>query len=169
MLMVFHARENIASPSILGNPVNSAIPSPELSRTRDYSLEDQIGFILRLVSQRHSGIFAEEISNDLTPTRFAALAKLHTAGAMSQNELGRQTAMDGATIKGVVDRLRARGLVRTKPDPDDARRHLVELTDQGRDTAARAIPRAIKITEKTLEPLGFKDRKTLLELLSRLR
>ena len=133
-----------------------------------YRLEEQIGFILRLVSQRHSGIFADGISDELTPTRFAALAKLYEIGAMSQNQLGRQTAMDGATIKGVVDRLRARGLVLTRADPTDARRHLVELTVAGRDTARRAIPRAREITEKTLGPLGTKDRKALLELLYRL-
>jgi DNA-binding MarR family transcriptional regulator len=134
----------------------------------DYRLEDQIGFILRLVSQRHSGIFSEGISDDLTPTRFAALAKLFEMGPMSQNELGRRTAMDGATIKGVVDRLRTRDLVATRPDPGDARRHLVELTDNGRDVANRALARAFGITEKTLEPLGPKERKTLLELLYRL-
>jgi MarR family transcriptional regulator, lower aerobic nicotinate degradation pathway regulator len=134
----------------------------------DYHLEEQIGFILRLVTQRHSGIFADGISDGLTPTRFAALVKLHEIGAMSQNELGRRTAMDGATIKGVVDRLRSRDLVHTRPDPTDARRHVVELTSLGRDAASRAIPRARAITEKTLEPLGSKDRKTLLELLYRL-
>lgn len=135
----------------------------------DYRLEEQIGFILRLVSQRHSGIFADGISDELTPTRFAALAKLFEIGAMSQNELGRRTAMDGATIKGVVDRLRARGLVHTRPDPTDARRHLVELTTLGGETASRAIPAAREITERTLEPLEPKERKILLDLLDRLR
>ena len=71
---------------------------------------------------------------------------------MSQNELGRRTAMDGATIKGVVDRLRTRDLVATRPDPGDARRHLVELTDNGRDVANRSLARAFGITEKSLEP-----------------
>lgn len=142
--------------------------APERANAMDYRLEEQIGFILRLASQRHSGIFADGIADGLTPTRFAALAKLYEIGAMSQNELGRQTAMDGATIKGVVDRLRARGLVHTRPDPTDGRRHLVELTEHGQDTARRAIPRAREITEKTLEPLGPKERKTLLELLCRL-
>jgi len=40
--------------------------------------------------------------SDLTPTRFAAMAKLLEHGSLSQNELGRMTAMDIATIKGVV-------------------------------------------------------------------
>ena len=37
---------------------------------------------------------------DVTPTQFAALAKLDDAGPVSQNELGRLTAMDPATIWG---------------------------------------------------------------------
>jgi MarR family transcriptional regulator, lower aerobic nicotinate degradation pathway regulator len=156
----------------LSRRIGTAVDAPDIlaqdPSVTPYRLEAQIGFILRLVSQRHSGIFADGIGDELTPTRFAALAKLYEIGPMSQNQLGRRTAMDGATIKGVVDRLRARGLVRTRPDPTDARRHLVELTDAGRDAARRAIPRAREITEKTLEPLGAKDRKTLLELLYRL-
>ena len=141
--------------------------APKSKTSTPYALASQVGFILRRATQRHLTIFSERIS-DLTPTQFAALAMLNQLGPVSQNELGRRTAMDGATIKGVVDRLRARGLVRTRPDPTDARRHLVELTDAGRDAARRAIPRAREITEKTLEPLGAKDRKTLLELLYRL-
>ena len=46
---------------------------------------------------------------DLTPTQWAALAKLRELGDCSQNHLGRLTAMDAATIKEVVDRLTVRG------------------------------------------------------------
>ena len=49
--------------------------SPKPSRPV-YVLEDQIGFILRQVWQRHATIFAKEIGNTLTPTQWAALAKL---------------------------------------------------------------------------------------------
>ena len=54
----------------------------------------------------------------VTPTQFAALAKLHDLGAVSQNQLGRLTAMDPATICGVVGRLIERGYVRPSPDPE---------------------------------------------------
>ena len=73
-----------------------------------YILEEQIGFILRQVWQRHATIFAREIGINLTPTQWAALAKLTETGPCSQNHLGRLTAMDVATIKGVIDRLTAR-------------------------------------------------------------
>ena len=75
-----------------------------------YILEEQIGFILRQVWQRHATIFSREIGINLTPTQWAALAKLNETGPCSQNLLGRLTAMDVATIKGVIDRLSARGL-----------------------------------------------------------
>ena len=41
-----------------------------------YVLEEQIGFILRQVWQRHATIFAREIGINLTPTQWAALSKL---------------------------------------------------------------------------------------------
>jgi MarR family transcriptional regulator, lower aerobic nicotinate degradation pathway regulator len=82
-----------------------------------YVLDDQIGFILRQVSQRHAVIFARDIGADLTPTQWAALSKLVEVGPCSQNQLGRLTAMDVATIKGVIDRLTARGLTETSADP----------------------------------------------------
>src|SRR6201989_2828854 len=96
-----------------------------------YILDQQIGFILRQVWQRHSAIFAREIGINLTPTQWAALSKLMETGPCSQNQLGRLTAMDGATIKGVIDRLTARGLTETSPDPEDGRRLLVSITRAG--------------------------------------
>jgi MarR family transcriptional regulator, lower aerobic nicotinate degradation pathway regulator len=134
-----------------------------------YTLEEQIGFILRQVSQRHGTIFAEGIGADLTPTQWAALAKLHENGPCSQNLLGRLTAMDAATIKGVIDRLTKRGLTATRPDPEDGRRILVEATAAGRELVERLAPGALAISEETLAPLSEAERETLLLLLRRLR
>ncbi len=135
---------------------------------KPYVLENQIGHILRKVSQRHSSIFSNHMPSDITPTRFAAMAKLLERGPLSQNELGRLTAMDVATIKGVVDRLRQRKLVTSKKDPQDARRQLVSLTPKGEETIHAVIPDAVEITKETLEPLTRDESKQLLALLSRL-
>src|ERR1044072_5365366 len=116
--------------------MDSAEPSRPLSPRKNgedqssasYRLDDQVGFLLRRVTQRHVAIFAAKMGEDITPMRWAVLAKLHEAGPSSQNRLGRSTAMDGATIKGVVDRLMGRGLIETRPDPLDARRRVIGLT-----------------------------------------
>jgi len=147
----------------------TAPPRPRRKASQGYVLEDQVGFILRQVSQRHSTIFAERIGGGLTPTQWAALAKLQETGPCSQNQLGRFTAMDVATIKGVIDRLTARGLTETGADPEDARRLLVSLTKAGQTLVEKETPNAIAISEATLAPLAPKEREMLLELLSKLR
>src|ERR1700727_3336337 len=132
-------------------------------------LDEQIGFILRQVSQRHAVIFARDIGADLTPTQWAALAKLAETGPCSQNQLGRLTAMDVATIKGVIDRLTARGLTETSADPEDGRRLRVSLTRAGQQLAEKVASNALAITKETLAPLDSREREMLGTLLERLR
>jgi MarR family transcriptional regulator, lower aerobic nicotinate degradation pathway regulator len=134
-----------------------------------YILDEQIGFILRMVSQRHAAIFAREIGTNLTPTQWAALSKLAETGPCSQNQLGRLTAMDVATIKGVIDRLTARGLTETSQDPEDGRRLLVSLTRVGQQLAEKVAPNALAISKETLAPLDAKEREMLFTLLNKLR
>jgi DNA-binding MarR family transcriptional regulator len=137
-------------------------------REEDYILDAQVGFILRQAQQRHTTIFAAQMIEGLTPTQWAALAKLRESGPSSQNLLGRQTAMDAATIKGVIDRLTKRGYTATTPDPVDGRRLLVALTKKGAALYERAEPIAERITAETLEPLSDGDGARLIALLRRL-
>ena len=132
-----------------------------------YRLQEQIGFVLRKAHQRHVAIFAAKIA-DLTPPQFAALAKLADVGETSQNQLGSLIAMDAATVKGVIDRLKARGLVELTRHEIDRRRLLVSLTRQGRETIERLIPLAEEITAETLQPLSVREAATLLRLLARI-
>jgi DNA-binding MarR family transcriptional regulator len=134
-----------------------------------YVLDDQIGFILRQVSQRHAMIFARDIGADLTSTQWAALSKLAEVGPCSQNQLGRLTAMDVATIKGVIDRLTARGLTETSADPEDGRRLRVSLTRAGQQLAEKVAANAIAITKETLAPLDARERELLVAMLEKLR
>jgi MarR family transcriptional regulator, lower aerobic nicotinate degradation pathway regulator len=132
-----------------------------------YRVDEQIGFVLRKANQRHVAIFAARIA-DLTPPQFAALSKLSAVGETSQNQLGALIAMDAATIKGVIDRLKARGLVEVARHEGDKRRLMVRLTDAGRKVIAGLTPLAERITAETLAPLSPRDQATLLRLLSRI-
>lgn len=133
----------------------------------DYRLQEQVGFILRKAHQRHVSIFASQIA-DLTPPQFAALAKLRDVGETSQNQLGVLIAMDAATVKGVIDRLKARGLVELSRHEVDKRRLMVSLTAQGREAIERLIPLAKEITQETLAPLTAKEAATFLRLLAKI-
>jgi len=142
--------------------------SGEKNIAMQYILDEQVGFVLRQAQQRHAALFAGMMVDGLTPTQWAALAKLWECGAQSQNQLGRLTSMDGATIKGVIDRLSVRGLTASRPDPEDARRLLIELTEEGADVFRRAAPVAQEISERTLAPLTKVEREILVELLRRI-
>ena len=133
-----------------------------------YRLDEQIGFVLRQVVQRHAGIFAAGMEGEVTAMQWAALAKLDECGPLSQNQLGRRVAMDAATIKGVIDRLSARGFTETRPDPTDRRRHLVALTTAGDAIVRRLVGQAVRITEDTLAPLEGEERVALAALLAKL-
>ena len=135
--------------------------------TAAYVLDDQIGYLLRRVTQRHLALFAQNIP-ELTTTQFAVLSRLASLGPQSQNALGRETAMDAATIKGVVDRLARQGLLATSPDAADRRRLTVTLTDQGRALFERLIPAAHQVSQHTLAPLTPAESATLAALLARL-
>jgi DNA-binding MarR family transcriptional regulator len=133
-----------------------------------YILDDQVGFILRQAQQRHTNIFASLMIEALTPTQWAVIAKLRECGPCSQNLLGRHTAMDAATIKGVIDRLTKRGFTTTTSDPADGRRLVVALTAAGTAAFARGRPMAERITAATLDPLTPSERADFVALLRRL-
>lgn len=133
----------------------------------DYILDDQIGYILRRVTQRHLSLFSDLIPN-VTTTQFAVLARLDELGPQSQNLLGRATAMDAATVKGVVDRLARQGLVETAPDPEDRRRLTVTLTPAGAALFHSLRDTALQVSDRTLQPLTAAERAQLMALLSRL-
>ncbi|HEX5213027.1 MAG TPA: MarR family transcriptional regulator [Pseudolabrys sp.] len=133
-----------------------------------YVLGGQVGFLLRVAMQRHTAIFTTRMTEGLTQTQFAALAKLHDIGPCSQNHLGRHIYLDAATIKGVVDRLAARGFLTAAADPKDRRRRAVTLTERGRTVTEKAMLIAAEITAATLAPLDEEERATMVRLLKTL-
>ena len=141
--------------------------TPAAQPAADYVLDAQVGFLLRRATQRHIAIFTAQIPA-LTPTQFAALAKLCALGPTSQNALGRATAMDAATIKGVVDRLRQKGLIDNLPAGDDRRRIVLAPTEAGTAVFAELRRAALRITEETLAPLDADERALLVDLLRKI-
>lgn len=135
----------------------------------DYRLEEQIGHLLRRAHQRATAIFQATIGDpQVTPTQYAALVKLRDEGEASQNHLGRLTAMDPATIQGVIRRLVDRGLVAARADPNDKRRSLLRLTAEGGALVDTLIVNGPTVSQKTLDPLDPAEQAAFLDLLKRL-
>jgi MarR family transcriptional regulator, lower aerobic nicotinate degradation pathway regulator len=148
---------------------SAANPTGATGNDNDYVLEDQIGFHLRRAHQRATGIFHDIMAPfDVTPTQFAALAKIDELGAVSQTFLGRLTGMDAATILGVVGRLLRQGLIVARAEPGDMRMTVLELSPKGRLSIDTMKATALSVSAKTLEPLSPAEAKTLSQLLAKI-
>jgi DNA-binding MarR family transcriptional regulator len=139
------------------------------ARAAAYVLEGQVGFLLRCAHQRATEDFNAIMGRfAVTPTQFAALAKLDELGSVSQNQLGRLTRMDPATVSGVVGRLIGRGLVRQSPDARDARLVLLALTPTGRAAVLEMKAAAAEVSRRTLQPLEPAEAEALLRALAKI-
>ncbi|MEC7237716.1 MAG: MarR family transcriptional regulator, partial [Pseudomonadota bacterium] len=72
------------------------------------------------------------------------------------------------TVKGVVDRLRARDLVTAAPLESDKRRLMLAPTRKGRALYRKYAQQAVEVTRQTLAPLDEEEQRQLMQLLERL-
>ena len=134
-----------------------------------YIFSDQVGFLLRRAYQRHLAIFQAHASEaQLTSVQFSTLCALRDAGPQSQGELGKATGVDQATIRGIIDRLKARRLVALSRDAGDGRKVIVSITPAALEILKGMIPRAHEITELTFGPLNPGERAALVFTLRRM-
>jgi MarR family transcriptional regulator, lower aerobic nicotinate degradation pathway regulator len=134
-----------------------------------FLVEDHVGFLLRRAHQRHVALFLELTGHHgLTPTQFTALFKAVELGRVTQNLLGRLTAMDPATVQGVVRRLSARGLLQRTKDPMDRRTAVLAPTEAGIALIDRSVACAQRSHDAALAPLSLAERAQLLALLRKL-
>lgn len=135
----------------------------------DYDFSEQVGHLLRRAYQRHVAIFQQVIPDSrLTGAQFSVLCALRDHGAISMSEICRETAIDQATVRGIVERLKARNLVTTSADAVDRRKVIVALDRTGETLLDEVIPAAHRISELTVDSLNSAERVALLYLLRKL-
>lgn len=134
-----------------------------------YRVTEQVGHLLRKAYQRHLAIFQDNATDpSLTSVQFVTLCALHDLGPVSQAELVKATAVDQATIRGIVDRLKARGLIDISRDANDGRKVIMSLLPAGEAVLEEMYPRAKVITEKTMCRLNVAEQVALLYLLRKI-
>ncbi|AMH43327.1 MULTISPECIES: MarR family winged helix-turn-helix transcriptional regulator [Burkholderiaceae] len=138
-------------------------PSPQ------YEVSEQIGHLLRKAYQRHLFIFGRSIDDpQLTAVQFAVLSASRKLGPSSMSDLGKATAIDAATVRGIIERLRARDLIELRTNRDDRRKVTVQLTQAGEELVEGVTPVARRISELTMSDLNDAERVAVLYLLRKL-
>ncbi len=88
-------------------------------------------------------------------------------GPSSLTATGRAAAMDPATTRGVVERLKRRGLIKVVADRSDRRKVILELKPEGRALIESILPILPRIADATLAPLNVAERFALEFLLAK--
>ena len=145
------------------------MPDPTPDNQNDYTFSEQVGHLLRKAYQRHMAIFQQNVGDSqLTAVQFVTLCAVRDRGPSSLTELVKATAVDQATIRGIVERLKARDLITLEPDPEDRRKVIVGLSDTGRQLVQDTVPHAAHITELTMSNLNPAERVAVLFLLRKM-
>lgn len=150
-------------------PTPAAAPAPSRPPLVPGSVADHtICLLLKL------GQVAYRVSEDrmaalgLRVRHYSVLQALVDNGPMSQLELGTHLRIDAATMVSTLDHLEQTGLATRARDPRDRRRYLVQVTDAGRETTARANDGLDGLDGTTLRELPPEDRAALHRILTTL-
>jgi DNA-binding MarR family transcriptional regulator len=122
------------------------------------------GHVIRRLFQQRTRLWQGTVPGDLTGPQFTVLGILYLHGSMDQGTLGRYSGLDKSTAAPVLERLRRRGLIAITRDPADARRKLLELTADGRETVISTAPHAADVEEQLLAVLPSAEREEFFRL-----
>ena len=122
--------------------------------------------LARHLDRQRTTVFAR---HELETWTFDVLSALRRAEGeqLSPGQLLAQTLVTSGTMTNRIDRLEERGLVRRKPDPNDARSVRVQLTAAGRRRVDAALTDLVARENSILGSLDESERAALATLLRR--
>src|SRR5687768_3905796 len=111
------------------------------------------GHLARRLQQAHHLLWNTMVSEEITSPQFAVLNALVAEPGLDQRTVGERVGLDRSTIAEVIGRLIRRGLLDKVRDPQDGRRFLLRLTDDGVRTHRRLTVRTARMNQVFLAPL----------------
>jgi DNA-binding MarR family transcriptional regulator len=99
--------------------------------------------------------------------QFSALSYLRWMPGVTQRQLGDAMLLDANNCVLLLNDIEDAGWAERRRDPNDRRRHVVEITDSGREALERAEQALDDLEEAVLEGLTPEERGTLRELLAK--
>jgi DNA-binding MarR family transcriptional regulator len=133
--------------------------SSAVALSRQWKLENGIGFLLRLLEAKYEGLYQSVTrQTDITPRQFGVLMALLQQGPMTPSALAERIRCDRNTLSEMLKRMTARRLISKRSHPGDRRSIQVQITAKGTSALMAVIPAAARLQDLMLAPLSQDDR-----------
>lgn len=134
-----------------------------------HALVERSAFLLARVGRMAARRLNDELAaTGLKPAETAVLLLLRDLGPLSQQALGRHLHVDPSNLVGFLNLLESEGLLERRRDPDDRRRHIVEITNQGRRRLPACDDSVDALEVQLFGGLSERDRHQLNRILTRI-
>jgi DNA-binding MarR family transcriptional regulator len=129
----------------------------------------QLGFLLA----RHGRIMNTRLrqaldSSGLSPRHAVLLCRLDDSGPLSQQDLIDILSIDASGLVAVLNDLERAGLAERRRDPADRRRHIVEITAEGKRAVASIEVAVADVEQEAFAGFSSDELQQLHALLSRI-
>jgi DNA-binding MarR family transcriptional regulator len=101
--------------------------------------------------------FFEQAGVEITPEQWFLLFRLHEKEGQAQAELADKSLNDHPNVTRMLDALEKRRLISRAADPEDRRKSLIFLTEEGRALMARLFPLAIEERRRVFRGLSQQE------------
>ncbi|MEU9189323.1 MarR family transcriptional regulator [Streptomyces sp. NPDC048484] len=125
------------------------------------------GHLARRLQQAHYLLWNTMVSEEITSPQFAVLNTLVAESGLDQRTVGERVGLDRSTIAEVISRLGRRGLLDKVRDPQDGRRFILRLTDDGLRVHRRLTVRTARMNQVFLAPLSGEEQALFFDLIQR--
>ena len=125
------------------------------------------GHLARRLQQAHYLLWTTMVSADIPSPQFAVLNALVAEPGLDQRTVGERVGLDRSTIAEVISRLGRRGLLDKVRDPQDGRRFLLRLTEDGVRTHRKLTVRTARMNQVFLAPLSAAEQAVFFDLIQR--
>ena len=138
--------------------------APELSQ-----VVERIGRIALQLGRWQDQVFGRYGMNRGEVGVLYALGGVGPPHRLSPTQLSQILMLTSAGVTSRLDRLERRGLIARRPDPEDRRGVVVELTEAGSRLAEQAVAAAAEAQRTLLSGLADREVKTLARLLRKMQ
>src|SRR4051794_36235167 len=112
------------------------ISSARMSQMPSKELAGTVVLLTRLARAAYRHVDEEQLG--MTLKEFTALSAIRETGGRGQKELAEALLLDANALTLLVNGLEERGLAERARDPQDRRRQIVTITDEGREAVGAA-------------------------------